>query len=288
MVRISHLNVRRQHVWGFVSQNLRYARYARRAIYSMSKLNEIAESLGQHFTLAMEFMKKIIPLGLTVGQVKNLIEQKDHPFWLAFNEAVKLLAPQPIEVKSEVTADASKRQVDFWVSFYKTHFRIDLDPADINIPNRRDGFNWLVIVAKGVSLNHVWAVCKKHFKCWNYANTGDLESLVWESERGKAETTSVFWFRDCVEADEETRNLSAKQQTEPSITLIVRCLLELKYFSETGKHLDIKNITLCAGSRYADGDVPGADWYRVDGFRVRWCYVDNRDHKLRSRVAVGG
>jgi hypothetical protein len=39
------------------------------------------------------------------------------------------------------------------------------------------------------------------------------------------------------------------------------------------------------GSRYADGNVPNANWN--DGeFNVNWNNVDNRNPKLRSRVEV--
>lgn len=249
----------------------------------------ILKMIGQYLELVLVFLRKLHPIGLTTDQISSLIKDKNHPFWIAFNEAVKLLAPQPIVSTSlEIGADATYRQIDFWVSFYKQHFNIDLVAADIKIPNRRDGFNWLVIVAKGVTLNQVWAVCKKHFKCWNYKQTDDLESLMQESERGPAKATSVFWFRDRPEADKETKNLSANQQTESSITLIARCLLELKYFTETnGKHLDIDNVTLCAGSRYAGGGVPHADCYGGDSFSVCWFSVDDRGGRLRSRVAVG-
>ncbi len=249
----------------------------------------ILKMIGQYLELVLVFLRKLHPIGLTTDQISSLIKDKNHPFWLAFNEAIKLLAPQPIMATSlEIGADATYRQVDFWVSFYKQHFDIDLNPADIKIPERREGFNWLVIVAKGVTLNQVWTVCKKHFKCWNYQQTDDLESLMRKSERGEAKTTQAFWFRDRPEADEETKNLSANQQTEPSITLIARCLLELKYFTETnGKHLDIDNVTLCAGSRCADGGVPSALWYGDDSFDVDWFSVDYRFDELRSRVAVG-
>ena len=60
------------------------------------KIEEIADTLGQYFELAVVIASKLIPFGLTVQQVKGLIEDKDHPFWIAFNEATKLLAPKPI------------------------------------------------------------------------------------------------------------------------------------------------------------------------------------------------
>jgi membrane-bound inhibitor of C-type lysozyme len=229
-------------------------------------------------------LHKLLPFNLTVAQVQELIKNKNHPFWAAFDQATKLLDPQPIVSATGSTVDTQK-QIDFWISFYKKHFKIDLDPSEIKIAERRSGFNWLVIVAKGVSLNQVWEVCLKHFKCWKYDGS-DLESLIQESERGQAKTSTAFWFRDRVEADEETKNLSANQQTEASITLIARCLLELKYFSETGKHLDLKNVTLCSGSRYADGCFPYALW-GVGEFSVYWDLVDDRSPGLRSRVAVG-
>jgi hypothetical protein len=259
--------------------------HTRRAIYAMEALlKEMEERFGQLIALIWIFLHKLLPFNLTVVQVQELIKNKNHPFWAAFDQATKLLTPQPIVSDTDSTVDTQK-QIDFWISFYKKHFKIDLDPSEIKIAERRSGFNWLVIVAKGVSLNQVWEVCQKHFKCWKYGNS-DLESLIQESERGPAKATNAFWFRDRVEADEETKNLSANQQTEAGITLIARCLLELKYFSEMGKHLDLKNVTLCSGSRFADGGVPYAYW-RGGEFDVSWHYVDYRHPGLRSRVAVG-
>ena len=62
-------------------------------------------------------------------------------------------------------------------------------------------------------------------------------------------------------------------------------LMELDYFTETGNHLDVVNITLCAGSRDDDGGVPGCNW-NGDGFRVYWRSVDSRNENLRVREAV--
>ena len=237
----------------------------------------ILKMIGQYLELVIVFLRKLHPIGLTTGQIKSLIEEKDHPFWIAFNEATKLLVPP--------TIDDTTRQIQFWSKSYKEHFGINLDLSGVKIPERKTGFNWLVIVSQEVSLNQVWEVCRKRFKCWKYTDS-DLESVIQKSERGPTKATVMFWFRDRVEADEETKNLSADQQTEPSITLIARCLLELKYFSETKKHLDISNWTLCAGSRYSGGGVPCAYW-GVDGFGVSWNAAGDGYSNLRSRVAVG-
>ena len=69
--------------------------------------------------------------------------------------------------------------------------------------------------------------------------------------------------------------------------LLERIIFEIKYFSETGKHLDIKGLTFCSGSRYSDGDVPSAGW-ALDEFWVDWCGLDysRSDFGIRSAVRL--
>ena len=100
--------------------------------------------------------------------------------------------------------------------------------------------------------------------------------------------TTLRWFKANIEADEEHKNKSAdglEKEGIVGITLRERLLLELNYYSFTGKHLDIDNITLCAGSRYSDGDVPDVRW-RGGELRVFWYDSDDASDDLRVRVAV--
>jgi hypothetical protein len=97
-------------------------------------------------------------------------------------------------------------------------------------------------------------------------------------------------FKKNVEADEELNNKSAndlEKEGIQSITLRERLSMELQYFNETGKNLDIDNVTLCAGSRDSGGRVPYVDWY-ADGRKVYvyWCYRDGANPSLRSRRCV--
>ena len=69
------------------------------------------------------------------------------------------------------------------------------------------------------------------------------------------------------------------------MTLKERMVLELKYFDETGKHLDIENWTLCTGFRHSVGRVPRCDWGGGE-FCVDWYYADDSDSDLRARVVV--
>lgn len=95
-------------------------------------------------------------------------------------------------------------------------------------------------------------------------------------------------FKYIQEADPENANKSANQlEQKDQITLRERLLFELEYFKKEGKHLDVDNWTLCAGSRDRDGDVPRVYWssdYR--NVRVDWCDPDYSDGGLRSRSAV--
>ncbi len=252
-------------------------------------LKDMEERFGQIIALIWVFLGKIKALNLSIAQIQELMKNKDHPFWKAFDEATKLLVPQPLAVVQSDGPDNTESQIDFWVFFYQTHFKIKLNRADLKIPDRREGFNWLVIVAKGVGLNDVWALCKRYFPDWDHkGNPDDIEILIQKSERGVAKVTSVFRFRDRPQADRETRNISAGNQIEPSITLIARCLLGLKYFFETGKHLDVHTATLCAGSLCYDGTVPCVCSHPTHGFTVYRQHPTYSSYELRSRVAVGG
>ena len=173
-------------------------------------------------------------------------------------------------------------QKDDWAAFYKQYFGLDLDLSGVRIPDRQPGFDRLIVVAKGLTLNQVYDVCTKRFPCQRYAD--DLDKAVSHNDR-KPDQAYAIWVRDRVEADEELKNLSAdqlKEQGIQGITLLERMLYELKYWDETQKHLDVGNITLCTGSRDFGGYVPSADW--DDGeFKVHWLY---RSGGLRARAAV--
>jgi hypothetical protein len=97
-------------------------------------------------------------------------------------------------------------------------------------------------------------------------------------------------FKANIEADEDLRNMSAddlEKKGIKGITLRERLILELQYFNETGKHLDINNWTLCSGSRDSGGFIPYVYWYSSYGrLYVRWCGSDDSGDVLRSRAGV--
>lgn len=176
-----------------------------------------------------------------------------------------------------------------WQSFYKDAFRVKKDKKDLSnlaVPGRKPGFDRLVVVIPGMTPERLFQKCRELFPAWKWTDR-NLDGVV-ISERTAKDDAYAVWFRDRVEADEEFKNLSAnnlKERGTPGITLEERLLMELEYFMRTGKHLDIQNVTLCAGSRDSDGDVPGVRW-GVGGLEVRWHGPDGHDGGLRAREAV--
>ena len=199
------------------------------------------------------------------------------------------LDPEWVAGELQRIIDASGKvltEITDWQQFYHDLFGLEIDLLGLSVPAKKKGFDRLVIVAQGMTLQRLYDNCVKLCPCWKWTDD-DLDKIV-QSERTAKDGTYAVWFRDVVEADEELKNLSAndlKEKGIPGITLEERLLMELKYFKETGNHLDIKSWTLCSGSRCSDGGVPDVDW-GSDGLRVGWCHPDDAGGDLRSRRAV--
>ena len=141
-----------------------------------------------------------------------------------------------------------------------------------------------IIVPKGYTIKKALQDCKKLFLILYYWNVNTIDKKI-ISDRTSKKAYSIR-VKNVQEADEELKNLSANELKEKGIqgiTLLERIVLELDYFKETGKHLDIDNWTLCSGSRDADGYVPYAYW-SDSTFRVDWFNPDSRNDSLRSRA----
>ena len=131
----------------------------------------------------------------------------------------------------------------------------------------------------------ILAECRTLFPVYYYWSNEELDKNF---PPPKKKTTR--YFEKNVEADEEYKNMSADDLgdtgIERGITLRERLLMELQYFKEIGKHLDIKNITLCSGSRFEGGHVPSVHWPLGGRLDVYWYGPDFRREHLRSRQAV--
>lgn len=173
-----------------------------------------------------------------------------------------------------------------WQQFYRELFGLEVDFSALAVPRRKKGFDRLIVVVPGMTPQRLYDKCAELFPCWKWTDT-DLDKIV-QSERTAKDDAYAVWLRDAVEADEGLKSLSADQLKTrgiPGITLEERLLMELKYFKITGNHLDIRNATLCAGSRYSGGDVPHVGW-GSGRLGVRWYHSGGAGGGLRSRQAV--
>ncbi len=188
--------------------------------------------------------------------------------------------------KSATSLIPSDGWVAEWQRFYQDVFDLEVNLADVEIPPEQPGFGWVVMVARGLTLNQAWAKCGERFRAYSYIGD-DLDKAIPTNDR----TSSAAYakrFRDCVEADEENKNLSADalaRREAQSIILLERLLMELWYHWKTGEHLDIENVTLCAGSRASYGGVPSVRWCG-DKLSVDCYNLVAAGDSLRARTAL--
>jgi hypothetical protein len=189
--------------------------------------------------------------------------------------------------KTALATDVAS-QLATWQKLYLDEFGLTCDFSSLVIPTQHKGFDRLIVVAQGLTIEQTFQQCKKHFPCWKYTDH-DLDEAVPTNDRNPQNSSYVIWVRDRIEADQEHRNRSAhlKRRNVPGITLLERLLFELAYFLEKGKHLDLQNLTLCLGSRFVGGLVPYVVWGGSD-LSVYWYnpgHASGSGH-LRSREVV--
>jgi len=210
--------------------------------------------------------------GLTLEQVQMFVEHRN-PFAKIVLKGVDQFA----ELKAS------------WQIFYQECLGMKVDFSNFSIP-KCPGPGWrLLIIAQGILPEQVFQAMKNFFRVWKYSDKS-LNDLVVRNERDPKDSSYAIWVRDVREADEVHKNKSANRVKDENLsteTLSERLVHEFKYFRETGKHLDVNNVTLCSGSRFTDGHVPSVHWHRFsDGLDVYWYHPDVAVGVLRSRETV--
>jgi hypothetical protein len=130
--------------------------------------------------------------------------------------------------------------------------------------------------------SEIMAEMRSLFKVWSYYDDAELDK---DFPPPKEITIREFEYS----VEPTTLDVSAKEGDPEmkGITLRERLLMEILYFKETGKHLDIIGWTICSGSRYSDGDVPGVYFNPSnDGVYVFWYDLDDSGATGGLRQAV--
>ena len=217
-----------------------------------------------------DFFRQMKDGSITGGMVQNFLERKNPFEEILDNPAV------------------SQKVLRDWERFYKKHFNLAVDLSRVIIPKmpKEEGMWRLLFIAEGLTNNKVFDACKRKFPCYKY--TEDLDARVPKNDRDPKNGTYAIWVRNTVEADEIYKSKSANNLANENIkgiTLLERDVYELKYFIETGEHLDINRWTFCLGSRDSDGHLPIVRWCGGE-FEMSWHNAGHSDHVLRSREVI--
>lgn len=230
------------------------------------------------------FKKVGILTGFLVGILTEIFSKMSDAELQHWSSKKTFLQTKVLEMFNQTDLYVEKREV--WRKFYQKYFQLDLSVADISIPDRPVEGEWrLIIVARGLTLNQVYDRMSKAFKCWKYAD--DLDASVTKNARDTKETYAI-WVRVGVDPDEKYLGKSTNQadpDMKVGVTLMERMLLEIAFFDETGKHLDVVGWTLCTGSRDSDGCVPSV-YLDDDEVRVYWSYPGDSGTQSGLREAV--
>lgn len=173
--------------------------------------------------------------------------------------------------------------------FYKNEFGMDVDFKRVKIPGGRKGFDRFIIIPKGLTCNKVYSKLKEKFDCASFFYDDFNKALV-HNDREATKKPYAIWIRNRVEADEEWQGKSAiylEKRRIHGITLIESLVWVLLYYDETHSHLDVKNITLCSGSRGIRGAVPDVSWHPGSRrLEVHWSGPGSTHPNLGTREVV--
>ena len=225
-------------------------------------------------------------LGALAGKITDglakFMNKEQVDYWNKNQNQSELMSKlcEVFSIKDEYLAERQH-----WQDFYKEHFDWTVDFSRVLIPKKPGEFWRLIFIAKGMKMNKAMARCKDLFE--TSQNKDDFDASVTQNIRTASENYAV-WVRDGLEPDHEFLGKSTKEadpDMKIGITLLERIILEIKYFSETGNHLDLRGLTFCSGSRGSDGHVPSANWFG-SWFRISWYGLDGSDSDYGVRSAI--
>jgi hypothetical protein len=185
---------------------------------------------------------------------------------LSKNFATEKAIKEEIEIKLKIIREALapweiKMKLGDWENFYERYFNQKLHFTTDMIPERteqeRREYTRLIVMIEGMTLKGTYEKCAEFFPV---EKTFDFDTL--ESDNAIV-TAYAIWVKDQHHADEELASLTPDDLLRDAIhtqTLHERLLHELKYFTESGSHLDDgypETFTICGDSYFFDGkNVP--------------------------------
>lgn len=238
-----------------------------------SKKSEFLKAFGKMWEIVKLLVNAVLDMGGGDEDLERLLKDPAR-----IKKIAEFIVEKPATVLHPILAS--------WRKFYQEYLAMDVDLSSVVIPPHQPGFDQVIVIPQGLTLNQVVAAMRNHFSVYTYVN--DLDRDVPTNERDPKSGSYAIRVRNRREADEELKNLSANQIADmklATLTLLERLVCEFKYYSETKSHLDIQNVTLCSGSRDSDGGVPRVYWHGSE-LDVYWCGTVNSSDRLRARRAA--
>lgn len=253
--------------------------------------------MGNGSVLKAEQVKE---LGSAVLQQMPVdIPPEDYEYWVTHKSELgpalsSVLIRQRSVVQPQIkgTFAAGKLLADlgrseFWSEMWQ-YLGWEFNPTGLLVPTEQDGHSWLIGMPQSMTDNKSFELNAGNFNCWRW--TDDLDAAIVHNDRHPKNGAYFIRVRNRIEADKELKNLSAKvlwDRQIPGITHMEREVLEQAVWLVSGKHLDIENVTLCHGSRYSFGGVPGVGWVSdYDWLQVDRCHPGFAHGCLRGRSVV--
>src|SRR3989344_6136172 len=142
-----------------------------------------------------------------------------------------------------------------WREFYRLHSMKANPPSLKSLLPVTLGFNWGVWVLKGMTPQRAYEMAASMFPCWKWCGDRSLDEVIdFTKEVRSASARQYFvWCEDSIEPPSKLANTSALQIAERQVNTLglteVILLHQWFFWKSGGKHLDVKNISLCSASR---------------------------------------
>jgi len=118
-----------------------------------AKAERVLPTLGQ----LAELLKIIVAIAV---KVFKKMDKSTAQYWIGRERELSTILDK-ILLRGSAIVD---EKVADWVKFYHEIFGLDLDPTEIKLPTERDGFRWIILVAKDLTRNEVFGKCLERFK----------------------------------------------------------------------------------------------------------------------------
>jgi hypothetical protein len=187
-----------------------------------------------------------------------------------------------------------KYQIQLLQKFYKDEFDIIVDFSKVIVPKHQQGFDRLMMVAKGVGVVQASNITENTFSV--VAPSGCCIHTFCDTECRKADKASyAFWVRDEIETDDAYIGKSVNVLTKSinGITMTELLLLGLFRYNEDKTLIDSSTVTICSGSRDDKGFVSALCHVAIKfegkhGLRLNmWNTTDSsKDAGIREVIAL--